>query len=448
MVILAMAELLCAGTCLASWRAGAAKIDITPNHPVRLSGYGSRTTEHEGTSVELHAKALALTWKEDEPVVILTVDNGGVPAAMRDAVLKNINQAGWKIADARFSLHSSHTHCAPMLPDMLPFLFGKDLTETEQAHIHRYAGELIRKMTEVVILALNAQQSALVDWEVGKAIFALNRRLPTKSGYVNQPNYAGVRDHSLPVMRVTSSEGKLLALFTSYACHCTTLAINQTHPDWAGYAQKELELRFPDVIAMTAIGCGADQNPNPRREEYFAISHGVSIAKETVRLINLPMRPIVGPLICSKKEVMLPFDTLPDVPTWRQRALDKNPWTAMHARHFLALAEAKKVPQALPYALQVWSFGESLLTINLPGEVVVDYSLRFKKENDPTRTWVNAYTNDVPCYIPSQRVWEEGGYEAGGAMVYYGRPNRFASGIEEIIVRSVRELIPAGYRIK
>jgi hypothetical protein len=106
------------------------------------------------------------------------------------------------------------------------------------------------------------------------------------------------------------------------------------------------------------------------------------------------------------------------------------------------------VPTALPYALQVWSFGESLLTINLPGEVVVDYSLRFKKENDPTRTWVNAYTNDVPCYIPSQRVWEEGGYEAGGAMVYYGRPNRFASGIEEIIVHSVRELIPAGYRIK
>ena len=448
MMILAMAELLSAAPCRASWRAGAAKIDITPNHPVRLSGYGSRTTEHEGTSVELHAKALALTWKEDEPVVILTVDNCGVPAAMRDAVLKNIKQAGWKIADARFSLHSSHTHCAPMLPGMLPFLFGKELTETEQEHINRYAGELIRKMTEVVILALNAQQSALVDWEVGKANFAMNRRLPTPSGYANQPNYAGVRDHSLPVMRVTSSKGKLLALFTSYACHCTTLAINQTHPDWAGYAQKELELRFPEVIAMTAIGCGADQNPNPRRELTFAVSHGVSIAKETVRLINLPMRPIVGPVTCSSKEVMLPFDSLPDVPTWRQRTLDKHPQTAMHARHFLSLAEAKNVPPALPYALQVWSFADSLLTINLPGEVVVDYSLRLKKENDPKRTWVNAYTNDVPCYIPSQRVWEEGGYEAGGAMIYYGRPNRFASGIEEIIVRNVRELIPAGYHIK
>jgi hypothetical protein len=96
--------------------------------------------------------------------------------------------------------------------------------------------------------------------------------------------------------------------------------------------------------------------------------------------------------------------------------------------------------------VQVWAFADSLLTINLPGEVVVDYGLRFKKENDPERTWVNAYTNDVPCYIPSQRVWEEGGYEAAGAMTYYGRPNRFATGIEDIIVRAVKELVPAEFR--
>jgi neutral ceramidase len=79
---------------------------------------------------------------------------------------------------------------------------------------------------------------------------------------------------------------------------------------------------------------------------------------------------------------------------------------------------------------------------------VVDYSLRFKKDNDPDRTWVNSYTNDVPCYIPSQRVWEEGGYEAAGAMVYYGHPNRFASGVEEIISQAVQELVPEGFMKK
>jgi hypothetical protein len=59
---------------------------------------------------------------------------------------------------------------------------------------------------------------------------------------------------------------------------------------------------------------------------------------------------------------------------------------------------------------------------------------------------VNAYTNDVPCYIPSQRVWEEGGYEAAGAMTYYGRPTRFASGVEELIARAVDELTPPAFK--
>jgi hypothetical protein len=93
----------------------------------------------------------------------------------------------------------------------------------------------------------------------------------------------------------------------------------------------------------------------------------------------------------------------------------------------------------------VWHYGDDLLAINLPGEVVVDYSLRFKREFDPARTWVNGYTNDVPCYIPSQRVWEEGGYEAAGAMIYYGRPTRFASGIEDIIASTVTNLVPPNF---
>jgi hypothetical protein len=112
------------------------------------------------------------------------------------------------------------------------------------------------------------------------------------------------------------------------------------------------------------------------------------------------------------------------------------------------LERGEKIPPALPYMLQTWHYGDDLLTINLPGEVVVDYGLRFKKEYDPARTWVNSYTNDVPCYIPSQRVWEEGGYEAGGAMIYYARPTRFASGIENIIASGVRDIVKPGFKAK
>src|SRR5436190_18692817 len=74
----------------------------------------------------------------------------------------------------------------------------------------------------------------------------------------------------------------------------------------------------------------------------------------------------------------------------------------------------------------------------LPGEVVADYALRLKKELDGRRLWLNAYANDAPCYIPSERVLREGGYEGGGAMLYYDQPTRLAPGLEDRIIATVR----------
>ena len=96
--------------------------------------------------------------------------------------------------------------------------------------------------------------------------------------------------------------------------------------------------------------------------------------------------------------------------------------------------------------VQTWTFGTDLLMIFLPGEVVVDFSLRLKREFDPGRLWINAYANDVPCYIPSRRIWQEGGYEGGGAMVFYDRPTRLAEQTEEMIISAVHELAPGKFR--
>jgi hypothetical protein len=70
---------------------------------------------------------------------------------------------------------------------------------------------------------------------------------------------------------------------------------------------------------------------------------------------------------------------------------------------------------------------------------VVDYSLRLKKELSPDKTWVAGYSNDVMAYIPSLRVLKEGGYEGGGAMLYYGLPTVWSPRVEETIVAAVHE---------
>lgn len=430
------------------WKAGAADVDITPDYPVRLSGYGSRTTETQTVVQRLHANALVLQWQAEAPAVIVSVDNCGVPAAVRAEVLKRLAAGGKTIASERFALHSTHTHSAPVLTGVLPFIFGEDLPADHVKHIERYTEELTTKIVGIVSRALDQREPARLDWSEGKVYFAFNRRLKTETGFQNAQNFSGPTDRALPVLCVKSADGtKLIATHVSYACHCTTLGNNEIHGDWAGLAHEEMELRFPESVCVIAIGCGADQNPYPRRENRFAVEHGVSIAKEIVRLINGPMQPVRGPLACDHREVMLPFDKLPTLEEWQAKAAESNKWTAYHAKKHLAMLErGEKIPPALPYDIQVWHYGKDLLTINLPGEVVVDYSLRFKSEYDPARTWVNSYTNDVPCYIPSQRVWEEGGYEAAGAMVFYGRPTRFAPGIENIIAATVKQLVPQEFR--
>jgi neutral ceramidase len=77
----------------------------------------------------------------------------------------------------------------------------------------------------------------------------------------------------------------------------------------------------------------------------------------------------------------------------------------------------------------------------LGGETVVDYSLRLQRELSGPLIWVSGYSNDVMAYIPSLRVWKEGGYEGGGAMVYGSHPARWSSDAEEHIVGTVKELV-------
>ena len=90
--------------------------------------------------------------------------------------------------------------------------------------------------------------------------------------------------------------------------------------------------------------------------------------------------------------------------------------------------------------------------ICLSGEVCVEYALRLKKELGEDKTWVVGYANEVVCYIPSERVLTENGYESGWSlatgrgiataqMAWGGWPTPFAFGIENRIVEAVKDLV-------
>lgn len=423
---------------------GVTQVDLTPEYPVRLNGYGGRRAEFEGVAQRIRAKALAIGSDAEGPFVLLTVDNCGVPEWIRAELLKRL--AKQRVTSERFAICSSHTHSAPMLNGLLPTIFGVPIPPDHQRNIDRYTREFTDKLEQVALAALADRKPSSLAWTKGEVAFAKNRRKPSPTGFQNAENPDGPVDHELPLLRVTSPEGILRAVLVNYACHCTTSGLNKIHADWAGSAQLAIEKAHPGVVALTAIGCGADQNPYPRGTYELADKHGQSLADEVSRLLKEgKFTALEGPLTGVTRRIELPFDKLPTRAEW-EVAAKKSGAEGLRAQFALAaLARGERIPDRLPYLVQVWSFGSDLAMVFLPGEVVVDYGLRIKREFDGARVWVNGYSNDVPCYIPSRRVWEEGGYEAAGAMVYYNRPNRFDGTQETRIIGAVQALMPKAF---
>lgn len=418
-----------------AYRVGVAKVDITPNYPIRLSGFGFRRTESEGVTQKIWAKALVFA--DQEPAALLTVDSIGIPLHLRNTVAERLaKKIGLK--PERFAICATHTHTAPMIGGNLTTLFGVPVPPDHQTRIDRYTAELTDKLEQVVLEAFNRVQPSRLYFGLGEAHFAANRR--TRGGPV---------DHDFPMLVVKSQEGKLRAVFVNYACHCTTLSYNRITGDWAGFAAELIEGNHPEVVALVAIGCGADANPargvTGDRVD-LARGHGGEVASEVKRLLGGFLKPITGKLATKWDAFPLALDTLPTKAEWEVRAKRQDA-VGYHAQVQLArLARGEKLKTAIDYSVQTWTFGDSLAMVFLPGEVVVDYALRLKKELDPHRIWVNAYANDVPCYIPSERILKEGGYEGGGAMTYYDLPARLKPGLEQPIIDAVHKQLGTAFK--
>jgi hypothetical protein len=81
-----------------------------------------------------------------------------------------------------------------------------------------------------------------------------------------------------------------------------------------------------------------------------------------------------------------------------------------------------------------------LALVAISGEVVVDYALAIKRQHGEN-TWVAGCTDVVFGYLPSRRILREGGYEGGGAMLYYVRPGPFDDTVEDRVLGRIDELM-------
>lgn len=418
------------------WKAGVAKIKITPEKPMWMMGYASRNKPATGTMIELWAKALALEDPDGTRAVLITIEVSNTYRDLSNRVCEQLADK-YQLPRKSIAIGATHTHSGPVVGHRAYFLFD----EEQQRLKEEYDETLERKMVAVAGQAIEDLSPCRLTWSVGKATFAVNRR-NNRAAEVPELRAAGKLkgpdDHDVPVLFVADDAGELRAIVCGYACHATVLSSYEWSGDWPGFAQIEIEKRHPSATAIVWAGCGGDQNPLPRRKVEFAQQYGRDIAQAVDDARADSPRSVEGGLACHYAEIDLAFAHVPTREELETESKSTNRYLVARAKSLLAVLDRDgQIAPSYPYPVQTWKLGNGPTMVFLGGEVVVDYSLRLKAELNARSTWVAAYANDGMAYIPSERVLAEGGYEGATAMIYYGRPSPWATGIEKRIIDEV-----------
>jgi len=452
----------------AGWKAGFAKANITPEEPLWLAGYASRTNPAVGKVMDLWIKVLALEDSSGHRAVILTSDTLGIPQSIYQHTTAALKEK-FGLEPADILLTASHTHCGPVLRGALYDAYPLD--DHQRELIESYSSALEPKIVETVGKALTELTPVRVASGQGITRFAVNRR-NNKEGQVpaliQEGALKGPVDYSVPVLAVFARDGALKGVLFGYACHNTVMSFNKWSGDYAGFAQLALEKHHPGAAAMFFMGCGGDQNPMPRGQLELAERYGNMLASAVEEVLVAPGAPAgvstnsaedvaraetvsgVSALRTLAPGLRTSFESLTldlgPAPTEAELQAMQSETNTPSAKRYASrlrnqLKQGKPFMRTYPYPMQAWRLGDAQLLVTLGGEPVVDYSLKFKAEFS-AKTWVAGYCNDVMTYIPSLRVLKEGGYEGGKAMIPYGLPAaRWGDDVEDLITAAARRLV-------
>ncbi len=371
-----------------------------------MAGYAARDRPSEGALHDLWAKVLVLQDPVGRKAVLVTLDVCGIDrravphdprrreGAVRDRarpdrhrLLAHAFRPGRR-AQPRDHVRQDDRRAAPGRRDL------HEGRSTES--IDRTMGEAFADLLPPVLF-----------WGTGRADFAVNRRenkekdVPALRAALALKGPGGPRRSGPPRHeRRGRDDGDRLRLRLPLHGARRLQVLGRLRRLRPGL-DREGPSRAPRRCSSPAAA--ADQNPIPRRTVELAQKYGGELAVAVEDVLATPMHVVEGPLASAYEEVPLPFASLPLASRiWRPRrksqGLRSSPggpsacWPSSTAKG--------KLDAAYPYPVQVWRLGD-LTWIFLGGEVVVDYSLRLKRNLGTSTTWVSAYCNDVMAYIPS-----------------------------------------------
>lgn len=434
-----------------AFRAGIARVDITPPLGMWLAGYAARDHSATGIHDHLHATALVLQCGETKTALVscdlLALDAGDVAAIRRLAADATGIQA------ENILIHCIHTHSGPLVCNM--FGFG--------ARDKEYESVLIRQVATAIRLADSRLQPAELAFGLAEAKIGLNRRHKRNGQMSIGANPDGPVDHRIGALGVYAPGSRTLNATVIWAAVHPVLFGSDNYSfgrDFPGYALDLLERAYPGSTAMWLTGTCGDVNPRrePSEDKFTTACKAGEMAAGAAIQALAGGRLLPGKLATAQHQLKMPLAPLPSESELlllkqqqeerlraaggdlAQRLSLDGPFQWILA----ALAAVRNEPSSLiavkelTVELQAIAIGDLVLTA-LPFEVFTEYGQLAAKSAPGANSLVVGYGNGDYGYLPTAAAFAEGGYEVVSAPKYYKLP-QFSPDAQAVVMAGLAEL--------
>jgi len=215
-------------TTASSFKAGAAKVDITPTQlPKNM----------EGILDHIYARAIV-------------IDNGATSAALVSVDTGMLGEQVWRTVSQRIEKELG-------IPAQNLIM--------NPTHTHSASGGTAEQIFNAIKAAKEKLQPARIGYGTGVSYVNVNRNIidPNTRKWWEGANYDGPSDKTVAVIKFETTNGEPIAVYYNYACHAVVTGnTDMLSGDYPGATSRYIEDSFDDkIVALFSAGAQGDQNP-------------------------------------------------------------------------------------------------------------------------------------------------------------------------------------------
>ncbi len=412
-------------------RLGCAKVDVTPDFPVFLHGYGARNQRASSVENPVEVGVLALE-QDGRKVLVVTADMIGIYLNVVQKICAELS-AKFGISYPDIWISCSHTHFAPGLEGFGVVAAGgleQGYYPMEQEHYYEFWMERLEKAVRQALDSL--REVSLEFCSIQVTGIAFNRRPVVPATGKVETNYTWPKgkgdnykwspiDDRLSVWRFMA-DGKPVAVLGRYSCHPVTggKEFYGISADYPGYFKAAVQrtMGCPGFFLLGTAGDVVPMRRNGDSREDLGETLARAIRLNDLRFMPVPEFKLETQVVKVKSHIrrLDNYDRSQREALW-QKALSEasrdpnGPYNTALAKELYRYGISARYPDTndpeIP--VQLLRLGGTVI-VGLPFEVLSQIGLKLSRACPDAV--VASITGGYEGYLPLADDFPKGGYEA------------------------------------